>query len=117
MAEPALELAPAEEVAAEETAKQTTRLVLIEGGEGTAAGTGELVTGETVGEGILAGMGPRPWQLGPFSWSSCGHRKLDRSRAWDHGPNRFPFRRPLPARSFNRARKKKTMRAKSGGTL
>jgi hypothetical protein len=66
MAEPALELAPAEEVAAEETAKQTTRLVLIEGGEGTAAGTGELVAGETLGEGILAGVGATALAIGAF---------------------------------------------------
>ncbi len=63
MGEPALQLAPAEEAAAEEAARQTTRFVVIEGGKSAAAGTGEAVAGEAVaGEavaegGILAGAG------------------------------------------------------------
>src|SRR5678810_352800 len=66
MGEPALELAPAEELAAEEAAKQTTRLVLIEGGKGAAAGTGEVIAGETVAEGLLAGAGAVALAVGAF---------------------------------------------------
>jgi len=66
MGEPALKLLPAEELAAEEAAKQSTRLLLIEGGEGAAAGTGEMIAGETVGEGLLAGAGAIALAVGAF---------------------------------------------------
>jgi len=66
MGEPAVELAPAEEFAAEEAAKQTTRLVLIEGGKGAAAEAGEVAAGETVGEGLLAGAGATAMAVGAF---------------------------------------------------
>lgn len=57
MGDPALQLGPAEEVAAEQAAQQTTRLVVIEGGKSAAAGAGETVAGETAAEGLLAGAG------------------------------------------------------------
>jgi hypothetical protein len=55
MAEPALE--SSEEVAAEEAAEQTARLVVIEGGKSAAAGATEAGATEVAGEGFLAGAG------------------------------------------------------------
>ena len=54
MAEPALQLLPAEEAAAEAAATQTAKLVVIEGGQSAAA---EAAGAEVAVEGFLAGAG------------------------------------------------------------
>lgn len=82
MGEPAFALPPAEEVAAREAARQTTRLVALEGGKAAAARAGGAAAAETVeavaaeslasriGLGLLGGIGIA---LSILLWPSTAH--------------------------------------------
>lgn len=54
MGDPLLQLGPVEEAVAEQAAKQTAKLVVIEGGKRAAAGAGEALAAETAAAGVGA---------------------------------------------------------------